>query len=65
MTEPEHSEDPLPALRAQLDQLIATAPEIARVALGFHEAFVTEGFSDRQALYLTAAQLLQSPGTAP
>jgi hypothetical protein len=58
-------DDPLPKLRAELDQTIALAPEIARVAFGFYAAFLTEGFNASQALYLTVGQLHQNPGTAP
>lgn len=57
--------DHLHALRAGLDQVIAVAPEIARTAKGYHEAFTAEGFSNSEALYLAACQLLQKPGTAP
>ena len=58
-------EDPLPAIRASLDQMLMMAPEVARAARGWYDAFQGQGFTDSQALYLTAAQLLQDPGTAP
>lgn len=58
-------EDPLPALRAGLDQVIAMAPELARTAHGLFKAFVEQGFSKGQALYLVAVQLTDDPGTPP
>jgi hypothetical protein len=57
--------DPLPAMRAELDQALMVASELARVARGYFEAFVAEGFTERQALYLTTTQLLQKPGEPP
>jgi hypothetical protein len=57
--------DPLPAMRAELDQAVMAAPEVARVARGFFDAFAAEGFSSQQALYLVAAQLLNTPGEPP
>lgn len=58
-------EDPLPDLIASLDQLLALAPELARTYRGYYEAFMARGFSDSQALYLSACQVLQTPGKAP
>lgn len=58
-------DDPLPALRAELDQVLAMAPELARMARGYFDAFKGEAFADAQALYLTAVQLKGTPGTAP
>lgn len=58
-------EDPLPDLIAALDQVIAMAPQMARTARGYFNAFVAEGFMEKQALYLTACQLMDSPGKAP
>lgn len=58
-------EDPLPALRAEVDQAVAMSPELARMAGGLFRAFAEEGFSERQALYLTACHLHSSPGNAP
>jgi len=58
-------DDPLPAIRAELDQLIAMSPEIARVARGIFDSFSDEGFDGSQALYLTAVQLQGKPGTPP
>jgi hypothetical protein len=57
--------DPLPALQAEIDQMIALAPELARAAQGIFSAYRSEGFTANQALYLTAAQLHTSPGNAP
>lgn len=58
-------DDPLPGLRAELDQAAMMIPEIARIARGFYGAFVAEGFSNRQALYMTVCQLLGDPGSPP
>jgi hypothetical protein len=57
--------DQLAVMRAQLDQMIALMPEIAHTAQAWYAAFLAEGFADRQALYLTAAEILQNPGSAP
>lgn len=61
----EPDEDQLAVLRARLDQAIALAPELARAARGFYLAFKTVGFSDAQALYLTAVQVLSDVTLAP
>ena len=64
--EPElNPEDPLPALVAAVDQAGATAGMLARLAGAHFEAFKEAGFSESQALYLTAAQIIQDPGQAP
>lgn len=57
--------DPLPAIRAEIDQMVALAPELALAAFGAFSAYQAEGFTANQALYLTASQLHQSPGDAP
>lgn len=57
--------DPLIAQRAEIDQLIAGAAEMARAAFGLYGAFTSEGFTDSQALYLTAAMVLQDAGDPP
>lgn len=57
--------DPLLVLQATIDQMIATAPELARAARGAFDAYREQGFTANQALYLTAAQLHESPGGAP
>jgi hypothetical protein len=59
-----HQDDPLPAMRAELDQALMMAPEVARMARGLFEAFQTEGFDSKQVLYLTACQVLDKPGYA-
>jgi hypothetical protein len=58
-------QDSLAILKAAIDQQIALAPEIARAAYGQFQAFTEEGFTAKQALYLTAVQLQESPGQAP
>ena len=58
-------DDPLPALIAELDQAMAMSPLLARTARSMYDAFKGEAFADKQALYLTAAQILGNPGTAP
>jgi hypothetical protein len=57
--------DPLAVLQAEIDQMIANAPEVARAAAGVYNAYKAEGFSANQALYLTAVQLQSNPGNAP
>jgi hypothetical protein len=42
------SDDPLPLLRAQFDQALAMALEVARVARGLYDAFKAAGFSDAE-----------------
>lgn len=58
-------DDPLPQIRADIDQAIATIPELVPLAKAWYDGFVDQGFSDRQALYLTACQMHSSPGNAP
>lgn len=65
MSDDEMPDDPLPRIRAEMDQMVELAPELARLAYGWFEAFSDAGFADSQALYLAAAQMLQDPGTAP
>ncbi len=48
-------EDPLPKLRADLDQAIAGMAEFARLVHGYFTQCVAAGFSERQALSLTVA----------
>lgn len=45
--------DPLPALRASIDQLIEGAGELARAVKGMHDAFLDAGFDRAQALALS------------
>ena len=61
----ENHVDPLPALIASIDQAIAVAPQIARTLKGHFDACGTEGFTEKQALYLAVAVTLGTPGTAP
>jgi hypothetical protein len=61
----ENPVDPLAVLRAEIDQMVALAPEVARTARAWFDAFVREDFTEKQALYLAAAEILQSPGTPP
>lgn len=62
---PDYPADPLAILRAQLDQGIALAPELARGVRAYYDAFTQQGFEDKQAMYLTACQMLQTPGPPP
>lgn len=57
--------DQLAVLRAEIDQMVKLAPEIARTARAWFDSFRAEDFSEKQALYLTASQVLQNPGTPP
>ena len=61
----QEDQDQLAILRAAIDQQVALAPEVARHAFGQYAAFVSEGFTANQALYLTAVRLQESPGEAP
>lgn len=45
-------DDPLVAMRAQIDQAIAAASEPARLMRGHFEAYVAAGFTEAQALAL-------------
>ena len=47
--------DPLPALIAEIDQALKMAGEMARVSRAHYMAYLEEGFSPKQALYLAAA----------
>lgn len=58
-------EDALAILRAQIDQTLALAPELARAVRIWYDAFQAQGFSEKQALYLAMAHLKDTPGTAP
>ena len=58
-------EDLLVVLRAQIDQMAMLAPEMARSTRDWFDAFTSVGFTDSQALYLTAVQLKDNPGKAP
>ena len=54
--------DPLPAMIAGIDQMISTAPQLARGAYGLFTAFVGEGFTEPQALHLTISILTANLG---
>lgn len=41
------------------------APHLGRMAYGYFEAFTEAGFTEAQAVYLTACQLHSSPGRTP
>ena len=53
--------DPLPAIIAELDQALAMAGQGARVAKGLFDAYVEEGFTEKQALYLVACTMNGGP----
>lgn len=57
--------DPMVGLRAQMDQMLMLAPEVGRAARAWFEVFRSEGFGDRESLYLTAVQMVQQPGSPP
>lgn len=59
---PNSPDDPLPAMRAEIDQMIAMAPEWARTVRAWFDSLKGQGFDDKQALYMTAAQLTSNPG---
>lgn len=66
MTDDEQEfEDNLAALRAQMDQGLMLAPELARATRAWYDAFLAQSFGDSQALYLAAVQLVQHPGRCP
>jgi hypothetical protein len=56
--------DPLPKLLADIDQALVMLKERARYERGAFEAYVDAGFTDAQALYLTA-QILRLPPSLP
>lgn len=59
-------DDPVPALVAGIDQAIAMAPHLARMAMGYFSAFVDEGFTDgwRGRMTLDACGGTSEPMTA-
>lgn len=57
--------DPLVQQRAAIDQALAEAPELARAIRGVFMVFKAEGFSNSEALYLTALQFKESPLSPP
>lgn len=56
---------PPPDIQAVVDQLIASMPEMVRACRCYFDAFVEQGFSRRESLYLTVAQFKDSPGQPP
>ncbi len=73
MAEHEHDHDeepvdPLPAMIAEMDQalktILASLPAWAEITRQRYLALIEEGFTDRQALFISAAQwlTLQTPG---
>lgn len=63
--QPEQLDDPLIMMRAQLDQVMMLAPDAAKLARAWFDAFKAEGFADNQACYLTAVELMNNPGMPP
>jgi len=59
--DPDDIVDPLIAQRAELDQALAGLGEAARAAKSAFDAYLTEGFTEGQALYLTACLLNGGP----
>ena len=54
--------DWLASLRADIDQIVASAPELARIYRGLFDAFRRGGFTEGQALYLAVSHF---KGTGP
>jgi hypothetical protein len=64
MSESDEHFDPLPKMIADLDQALEMAGQVARMTRGHYEAFIEEGFNDKQALYLAIAYL-RGPSEPP
>lgn len=60
-----HPDDPLPKLVSELDQAAAFMPNVARAARAAFDAFIAEGFTASQAVYLTAVQITENDLEAP
>jgi hypothetical protein len=60
MPSDEHN-DPLPALIAEIDQTLAMAGELARAVRAYYDAFIEEGFTEKQALYAAVMWIKQPP----
>jgi hypothetical protein len=56
--------DPLPGLIAGIDQALKMAGEVARAHRAYYDAFIEEGFTERQALY-AAVSWLKGTGEPP
>lgn len=54
MSDNDQPVDPLPALVAAMEQALMYAPMIARQNKALYDAHVEQGFTEKQALYLTA-----------
>jgi hypothetical protein len=54
--------DGLAVLKAELEQVAMHMPLIAENARQWFKAFQDEGFTEKQALYLTAVEIIRSPG---
>lgn len=50
-------EDQLAALRANIDQMVALAPEQARAAFGLYSAYMEAGFTADQAFQVVMANV--------
>lgn len=57
--------DPYPAIIADIDQALAMAGQVARVVRGNYEAFLAEGFTEKQALHAALVYVLSNPGETP
>jgi hypothetical protein len=57
--------DPLGAMIAEIDQIIANSKEIARMNKGLFDSYLEAGFTEKQALYLTGCMTTGKPGDAP
>lgn len=53
--------DTLPLLHAQIDQVVSTAPQWARIVRARYEALTAEGFEPQQALYFLAIEMSSNP----
>lgn len=60
-----NDDDAIPDPVANMDQALASAGDVARLASGLYGAFQAEGFNDAQAIYLTVCTLQQKPGAPP
>lgn len=57
-------DDPLPAIRAEVDQLLANAPLYAEAIKGLYNTYTDQGFTEKQALYLAVTHV-KGPGPPP
>lgn len=53
--------DTLPLLHAQIDQVVSTAPQWAKIVRARYEALLGEGFDAQQALYFLAIEMSSNP----